>query len=76
MSRIDDLRVARAGLLARMKTCPNDQNYTALVRTLQSVNAELDELSPEQPKEATGLDEFTQRLRERQSAAAAARRSS
>lgn len=65
MSRLSDLQAARQGLLARMETCGSDQTYAVLVRTLTDVLAQIDELSPKKPKEATGLDEFTRRLRER-----------
>ena len=68
MKRLDDLYTAREGLLRRMETCENDQNYATLVRQLQAVWAEIAELAPPEREEATGLDEFTRRLRERRSA--------
>lgn len=74
MSRLEDLQKARDGLVRRMDTCENDQTFSVLVRTLQGVLGEIDELQPPKPKEATGLDEFTRRLRERQSGAARPRR--
>lgn len=73
--RVEDLRVLRDGLVARMETCQSDQNYAVMGRLLKDVVKELDELAGAGGAGASvsALSEFERRLRERTEAEAARR---
>lgn len=70
MSRLDDLRALRDGLVSRLETCSSDQNYAVLARTLTDILAQIDLLDPPEPvkRKETPLDEFTRKLVERRRA--------
>lgn len=76
MTRLDDLKNLREGLLGRLEECSSDQNYAVLGRLLADVVKQIEELDPatagEGPK--TGLSEFERRMRERESSPKVARR--
>ena len=76
MARLDDLKALREGLLARLEECSSDQNYAVLGRLLADVVKQIDELDPAKAGDTprTGLSEFEERMRERQSSAKASRR--
>ena len=76
MARLDDLRNLRSDLLERMAVCKSDQHYGTLGRLLVDVVKQIDELDPAAPadKPRTGLSEFEEKLRERESGAKASRR--
>ena len=76
MARLDDLKALREGLLARLEECSSDQNYAVLGRLLADVVKQIDGLDPAKPGDAprTGLSEFEERMRERQSGTKASRR--
>ena len=70
-TRVDHLDRLRADLQARMSIADSDQNFAVMGRLLKDVLKEIDELGGgEQPKpKETGLSDFEQRLRERESSA-------
>ena len=76
MARLDDLRNLRSDLLERMAACKSDQNYGTLGRLLVDVVKQIDELDPaaSADKPRTGLSEFEEKLRERESGAKTSRR--
>jgi len=46
VSRLDDLRELREGILDRMVDCESDQNYASLGRLLSDVVKQIEELDP------------------------------
>lgn len=76
MARLDDLQALRDGLVGRMAECQSDQNYAVMGRLLVDVVKQIDELDPAAPAERprTGLSEFEEKLRERESGTKASRR--
>jgi hypothetical protein len=63
VSRIEDLREVRAGLIERLEHCASDQNYAVLARTLADVLAQIDALDPEPVvRKESPLDEFSRKL--------------
>lgn len=72
MARLDDLRVLRDDLVARMADCSSDQNFAVMGRLLLDVTKQLDELDPPdvKPGPDTPLSDFERRLNERTAKAA------
>lgn len=76
MTRLEHLAEMVEGLQHRMDACDSDQNYAVMARVRRELLAEIDDLGggvQAKPKE-TGLSDFEQRLRERESSAKTPRR--
>ncbi|WP_294567595.1 hypothetical protein [uncultured Arthrobacter sp.] len=76
VTRLDGLREMRDDLRTRMSKCDSDQNFAVMGRLLADTLKQIDELDPpavvEKPED--DVDEFTRRLRERESGTAAPRK--
>lgn len=73
-SRLAGLAALRDRLADEIDVTDSARDLSSLSQRLMEVLAQIDELDPPRREEVTGLDEFTERLRARQSEAKGAGR--
>lgn len=76
VTRLAGLQKMRDDLRARMSKCDSDQNFAVMGRLLADTLKQIDEIDPPAAvvKPEDDVDEFTRRLRERESGTTAPRK--